>query len=296
MTESMPVLQRKIHSATDLQSVVRTMKAMAAANINQYENAVLALDDYNLTLQLALTAALKYGNIGSELKQSGNKKAEFIGVIVLGSDQGLVGQFNDQLAEFVIAELAKLSGPKRVWAIGERIHGMLKGEDIQLGQNFVLPGSINAISPFISELLLEIQSLQEQGALQEVYLFNNKPIANARYICHLQRLLPLDKSWQQELKRKPWPGNCLPQLLNEPTTTLAKLFGEFLFISMFRACAQSLASENASRLMAMQRAEKNIEEMQLELQQSFNQLRQSGIDEELFDLIGGFEALTTSRD
>lgn len=293
MTESMSALQRKIHSATDLQSVVRTMKAMAAANINQYENAVLALDDYNLTLQLALTAALKQGGLEDKLRRSGNKKTQFIGIIVLGSDQGLVGQFNDQLAEFVSAELAKLPGPKRVWAIGERIRAMVEGEDISHGRNFVLPSSIKAISPFISELLLEIQDLQEQGALQEVYLFNNKPITNARYICHVQRLLPLDKSWQQNLALRPWPGHCLPQLLNEPSTTLAKLFGEFLFISLFRACAQSLASENASRLMAMQRADKNIEELQLELHQSFHHLRQSGIDEELFDLIGGFEALNT---
>jgi F-type H+-transporting ATPase subunit gamma len=296
MTESMPALERKIHSATDLQSVVRTMKAMAAANISQYENAVLALDDYNLTLQLALTAALKQGSLASPIKPYGNKNPAFIGVIVLGSDQGLVGQFNDQLAEFVSTELAKLAGPKRVWAIGERIHAMLDGDDISPGKNFVLPGSIKAISPLISELLLEIQGLQEQGALQEVYLFNNKPIANARYICHVQRLLPLDKSWQQKLALSPWPGRCLPQLLNEPSSTLAKLFGEFLFISLFRACAQSLASENASRLMAMQRAEKNIEELQLELQQTFHHLRQSGIDEELFDLIGGFEALRTDND
>lgn len=54
---------------------------------------------------------------------------------------------------------------------------------------------------------------------------------------------------------------------------------------------KSLASENASRLAAMQRADKNIDELLDELNSTFHQLRQSGIDAELFDLISGFEAL-----
>jgi F-type H+-transporting ATPase subunit gamma len=66
------------------------------------------------------------------------------------------------------------------------------------------------------------------------------------------------------------------------------------FASLFRACAQSLASENASRLAAMQRAETNIDDLLEELNLSFHRLRQSGIDEELFDAISGFEALGKS--
>ncbi len=58
--------------------------------------------------------------------------------------------------------------------------------------------------------------------------------------------------------------------------------------------AESLASENASRLAAMQRAEKNINELLEEFNGSYHRLRQSGIDEELFDVISGYEALNAS--
>jgi F-type H+-transporting ATPase subunit gamma len=64
-----------------------------------------------------------------------------------------------------------------------------------------------------------------------------------------------------------------------------------LFISLYRACAESLASENASRLEAMQRAEQNIESLSDEFQRSLNRLRQSSIDEELFDVVAGFNSL-----
>jgi F-type H+-transporting ATPase subunit gamma len=77
--------------------------------------------------------------------------------------------------------------------------------------------------------------------------------------------------------------------------TLRALIREYLFVSLFRACAESLASENASRLAAMQRAEKNIDELLEDLNGTFHRLRQSGIDEELFDVISGFEALVEPR-
>jgi len=56
-----------------------------------------------------------------------------------------------------------------------------------------------------------------------------------------------------------------------------------------------LASENASRLAAMQRAEKNIDELVGILNQTFRRLRQTNIDEELFDVISGFETLVGPR-
>ena len=79
------------------------------------------------------------------------------------------------------------------------------------------------------------------------------------------------------------------------TVTLRALIREYLFISLFRACAESLASENASRLAAMQRADKNIDELLEDLNRNFHRLRQSGIDEELFDIISGFEALNVEE-
>lgn len=79
--------------------------------------------------------------------------------------------------------------------------------------------------------------------------------------------------------------------MSSGASTLLAFVREYLFVSLFRACAESLASENASRLAAMQRAEKNIDELLEDLNRTFHRLRQSGIDEELFDVISGFEAL-----
>jgi F-type H+-transporting ATPase subunit gamma len=70
---------------------------------------------------------------------------------------------------------------------------------------------------------------------------------------------------------------------------------EYLFVLLFQACAASLSSENASRLAAMQQAEKNIDGILEDLNLKLHRIRQESIDEELFDVISGCEALTAAR-
>jgi F-type H+-transporting ATPase subunit gamma len=80
------------------------------------------------------------------------------------------------------------------------------------------------------------------------------------------------------------------------TGALRALIREYVFVSLFRACAESLASENASRLAAMERADRNIDELLENLHGTFHRVRQGGIDEELFDVLSGFEALSEETD
>jgi F-type H+-transporting ATPase subunit gamma len=108
-----------------------------------------------------------------------------------------------------------------------------------------------------------------------------------------QRLLPLDEEWRRNLAAIPWPTHNVPEVMGGGTAALRTFIRGYLFVSIFRACSESLASENASRLAAMQRADKNIDELLEDLNRTFHRLRQNGIDEELFDVVSGFEALTT---
>ena len=292
MSDTAASLHRKIASAGELESVVRTMKAMAAASIGQYENAVRSLDDYYRAVQLGLAACFRLSGSADATTRAKQKETGAIGAIVFGSDQGLVGQFNDVMVEFVVGTLGKLPGRKTVWAVGERIQSRLADTDMQQGERFILPNSISAITPLVGQILLEMETQREKGAIRQVYLFHNRPRSGAIYTPVSQRLLPLDDAWRRDLAAIRWPTGNLPEVMNDRERTLLALVREYLFVSLFRACAESLASENASRLAAMQRAEKNIDELLEDLNRNFHRLRQNGIDEELFDVVSGFEALT----
>ncbi len=293
MSDTTASLRRKIGGAGDLQSVVRTMKAVAASNIGQYENSVRALGDYYRTVELGLGVCFR--GAGSAALMTGVTRktdAGAVGAVVFGSDQGLVGQFNDVVADHAVKTLAALPGAPRVWAVGERVHARLEDAGLPLRGLFTVPNSVKAITPLVGRILVESEALRGRGEVAELHLFYNRPKTGAVYEPVRQRLLPLDENWRRKLAELPWPSKCLPEVMGGGTATLRALIREYLFVSLFRACAESLASENASRLAAMQRADKNIDELLEDLNGTFHRLRQSGIDEELFDVISGFEALS----
>lgn len=132
------------------------------------------------------------------------------------------------------------------------------------------------------------------GDYAQLYGFHNRPKSGALYEPVSQRLLPLDAQWQQGLAKVPWPTKTLPEVMGAGTTALRALMREYLFISLFRACAESLTSENASRLAAMQRADKNIDDLLEDLNRTFHRLRQSGIE---YGLMAAYaEGLSVLRD
>ena len=178
-----------------------------------------------------------------------------------------------------------------VWAVGERVHARMQNTGISLKELFIVPTSVKAITPLVGQIILN-SKYRQNGETTELHLFYNHPTTGSVYAPTSQRLLPLDEKWRHNLTDLPWPTKKLPEVLGGDTTTFHALIHEYLFISIFRACTQSLASENASRLAAMQRADKNIDELMKELNGTFHRLRQSSIDEEMFDVISGFEALS----
>ena len=289
--ETQESLLRKLNGAEDLKSVVRTMKAVAASNIGQYETAVSSLVDYYRTVSLGIIAYFRQEKIDAitEQKDSKGNNEKIICAIVFGSDQGLVGQFNDSLTDFVTQSLQALTSKKEIWAIGERVQLLLSDIGYNTSKLFPVPNSVNAITPLVQQILVKSEESYNQGTIKEVFIFHNQPKSGSGYEPVCQRLLPLDEKWRQSLTELKWPTKLIPQVIGGIKPTLIALIHAYLFASLFKACAESLSSENASRLAAMQRAEKNIEELLDDISHKFNSVRQSSIDEELFDVISGFE-------
>jgi F-type H+-transporting ATPase subunit gamma len=291
MSNTTEGLRHKIASAGDLQGVVRTMKILAASSIVQYERSVRALADYYRTVELGLMACHRGSRIATAtIQRPKTSGAGTVEAVVFGSDQGMVGQFNDVVVQCVIKRLADTAGRHRVWAIGERVYARLAQAGKTPVRLFKVPHAIGGIGPLMAQILIAINPSPETAG--ELLLFYNRPAAGAAYAAVSRRVLPLDANWSRKLADTPWPTHNLPEVIGQDNATVRALIREYLFISLFRACAESLASENASRLAAMERADRNIDQLLTILQGRFHRLRQSDIDEELFDVVSGFEALT----
>ena len=292
MGDSLIVLGRKIDNASDLKAVVRTMKAVAAANIAQFQQAVLALADYYRTVARGLGVCFREVDAtGLTAVVEGKGK---VGAIIFGSDQGMVGRFNEVITRHAVTTLGQRAKDAKIWAIGERVRTELIDVGLEPANFFNVPNSVRAIPAVMTKLIISTED-HRGSDISELFLFHNSPTRGASYQPVARRLLPLDGIWLSNIASFRWPSKNLPEIIGDRTSTAREFIREYLFVSFFRSCAESLASENASRLAAMQRADQNIEELLKELQQTFNRERQNGIDEELFDVIADFSALNKAK-
>lgn len=287
MSDSLQRLRHQIDRARQLGTVVHAMKALATMNVGQYERAVQSLQDYVRTVELGLTVCLRSRPNEPEMRRGGGAVA----AVMFGSDQGLVGRFNEVMADFARSELQRHGQPAQLWVIGERLGARLAAERPCAMDTLILPSSLAAVSPFVTQLLLKLEPYAASHPEAVILVLFNRLATAATYEPACEQLLPFDAQWRRRFASMRWPTNNVPETIGPPLPALRSHLSEYLFASLFRACVESQASENASRLAAMQRAERNIDALLETLTQTFNGLRQSAIDEELFDVIAGFEAL-----
>jgi F-type H+-transporting ATPase subunit gamma len=286
-------LKRRIKSAGDLLSVVKTMKALAAVSIRQYQKAVESLDDYNRTVEMGLQIVLKERM--TAMMQSKDTAVKRMGAIIFGSDQGLCGQLNEQISVFTL-DYFKEAGVKKenrkVLAVGARVADYVEDAGQPIDELMATPSSTAGITALVQEIIMVIEEWHFRQNVDHFVLFYNDYISGANYRPYKVQLLPVNRDWLKEIARKKWDSKSLPIFRMDTDKIFSSLIREYLFVSLYRAFAESLASENASRLASMQNAEKNIEEQMQDLHVQFHRTRQMTITEELLDIVAGFEALS----
>ncbi len=293
---TLEALQNQIATAQDLQAVVKTMKVLAAASIRQYERAVESLAEYTHTIELGLHVVLHETEIAPLSAPSHTRHR--LGAIVFGSDQGMCGQFNQQIATAAIAQLQPLNhtaADLNLIAVGSRVIAPLEAAGYSIETCLPMPGAIGGITSMVQELLLHIETWRSQQSVDRMLLFYNQPHSKAAYTSTMRQLLPLDQAWLQHLQQQPWVSRTLPMWTMERRELFAALIRQYLFVTVYRAFAESLASENASRLAAMQVAEQNIETRLAEFHTEFQQQRQTAITDEILEIVSGAEVLGDFR-
>ena len=291
--ETVESLRRKISGAKELLSVVKTMKALAAVSIRQIEKAVHSLAAYDRTVQQGLQMVVH--SAPQVLAPPSPARSGRSLAVVLGSDQGLVGRFNEMVAGYARdqMELRGLSEQSwTIWAVGIRAETQLERLGCRVSERFAAPSSINSIQSVVQQILPRMEAWRAEDKNERVSLIFNHTASGSFIQPRRIPLLPLDREWLRSLALKKWPHRVLPTFTMGLAPLLAALVRQHLSVTLYRTVAQSLAAENAGRLAAMQVAEKNISERLDELQAAFHQQRQSAITEELLDVISGFEALT----
>ncbi|MEX1127747.1 MAG: F0F1 ATP synthase subunit gamma [Vicinamibacterales bacterium] len=286
-------IKRRLETAEDLRSIVRTMKGLAAATIRQYEDAVASLAEYARSVDLGLQVLLRHRP--DVLTALSRQPARRPGTIVIGSDQGLCGAFNEQVAGFYLEQRAsggRAAADRPLLVLGVRAAGRLEDARVRIAEVLTLPASAALVTDVVHDLLERIDAWRAAGKVDGVDLYFNRPHRGAAFRPHREVLLPLDVPRLQALAAAPWRPRAAPTFASDWDALFSAIVREHLFVTLHRAIVESLASENASRLAAMHAAERNIDDRLSALRGEFHLHRQTAITGELLEIVSGYEAMT----
>ncbi|TCO69116.1 F0F1 ATP synthase subunit gamma [Rhodovulum euryhalinum] len=290
--ETLESLSDALETTGDIQSIVRTMKALSSVSIRQYEQAERAMASYARTVEVGLMAVLRHDRTAELTRPGAGGGTGREALIVIGSDRGLCGGYNDRITRFA---LSRMNGrPMLLGVIGTRAAARL--EAVGKPADFLrsLPGSVEGLSRLVQSVIVEIDRWTRVEGVGEVWLVHNRREGRIAAKPQAHRLLPLPDSYLRKLAQAEWPGRSLPLVRVEHRQMMSWLVQQRLFVVVYRALAEALASEHASRLAAMQAAEHNIDERRDALHQLYRQRRQETITRELLDVVSGFEAVQTA--
>jgi F-type H+-transporting ATPase subunit gamma len=291
--ESLENLHRQLGSLDELRTIVRTMKALSAASIQQYERSVHALTDYYRTVERGLHVVLT--DMHPPVAKPHSRGRPRLGAVVFGSDHGLCGRFNEEISQHALERMDSSTAARDnrlLLAVGARVADSLEYAGQPIDDEFPVPGSAGQITETVQQLLVRIDQWREQQGVYYIYLFYNRHRQGQGYHPVGIELFPINLRHFKRLEEQTWPSHSLPVFSMNREALLRRLLYQYLFVSIFRACAESQASEHASRLAAMQSAERNLDERIDEVTMTYRRARQNVITSELLDVVAGFEAIT----
>jgi len=284
-------MARQIGVAQDLQSVVRTMKAISAVSIRRHERAEAAMAQYLDNVELGLQVVLRAVQAPPAVQP---RLAHKTAVVLVGSEIGLCGAFNERLTDFALHHLAQTCpdpADRLVLSIGARAQASWAAVAARASDAHQdAPATVEALARSVAAVLHQLETWRATDGAARLVLFHQRTGAHGVAEPEMLQLLPLDPDWLTALQARPWGSRRLPIPFGPADDLLAGLIRQLLFARVFTAIVQSRSAEHAERLRAMQAADSSIADKLEAMHVSHRRMRQDVITAELLDLISGYEA------
>ena len=302
-------VRRKINAVANIMKVTKAMETMASIKYQKSSKLAGSARDYSNELYAFVSQLVRSlsPEVASGLKLCEAKKTGEVLFVIFNSDKGMCGSLNTQLLHKVVRAQAqeKKNGRKvRFITVGKKGYDFLKRRDYEIisGYNSV-PFSDRADTA--RRLVNEMIDFFRKSSAEEVYLFYNHFVSSTKSEISAIKLLPLVFEPEKKLDHIPvremplfsevYPQTKfqLPAFAFEPDSGifLEEVFIKYLETTVIQVILDSDASENAARMIAMQQATKNAEDMIQALTVAYNKARQSQITGDLIEITSSAEAL-----
>ena len=299
MGAQLRVYTQKIKSAQTTKKITRAMELISASRIQKAQQRMAASAPYSRAVTRAVSAVATFSNVDHILTTE-PEKVERAAIVVFASDRGLAGAFSSSVLKESeqLAELLRSQGKEIVYyLVGRKAVGYFKfrkrdSERIWTGST-EKPEFETAKS--IGDALVEkFVAPAAEGGVDEIHIVFNRFVSIATQKPEVVRLLPLEVV---EGVEAPDQGAVLPLYEFEPEVgdVLDALLPVYIESRIFNAMLQSAASEHAARQKAMKSASDNADKLVTTYTRLRNNARQTEITQQISEIVGGADALASSK-
>ena len=293
---TLEALTKRIKTTTDLKDIVGTMKMLSSVSIAPYEKALKSITHYGETIKDAFVGLLKEENfiyLPHPIKSSTPQTI----AIIIGTDNGLVGRFNRDILSFAKSDLTDRGcfDQTEFICVGKRLGLMADSAKFPVAATYAIMNSLKEIASIASMILMKVNEVISMRRSEQVLIYFMKRKSGEPQRPTTLQLMPLPYKDMIKFKSEKWDGKTPPLITADTNELFSALIHEYLTVVLSGALTASLAAEHYTRMVNMQQAEKNIDDSLSEMNLTYQQLRQTGITDELIDIVSGAESIKKKR-
>jgi F-type H+-transporting ATPase subunit gamma len=299
MGAQLRVYRQKIKSAQTTKKITRAMELISASRIQKAQQRVAASGPYSRAVTRAVSAVATFSNVDHILTTE-PEKIERAAIVIFASDRGLAGAFSSNVLREAgeLAALLTSQGREVVYylvgrkAVANFAFRKRESEEVWTGST---EKPVFETAQAIGEALVAkfIQPASE-GGVDEIHIVYNRFVSVVTQVAEVVRLLPLEVV---EGVEAPEESELLPLYEFEPDVgnVLDALLPVYIESRIFNAMLQSAASEHAARQRAMKSASDNADKLIKDYTRLSNNARQSEITQQISEIVGGADALSSAK-
>jgi F-type H+-transporting ATPase subunit gamma len=297
MAAQLRLVRRRISTVQSIAKITRAQELIASSRIVRAQQQQRAAEPYARELTRAVEAVISRSTNVTHPFTTEPVHPTRAAVLILTSDQGFAGAYNSN----VLRESARLREALRernltpvLYVAGRKGIGWHRFRELELADSWSGFSSTPRYrdAKAIADVLLEAFNAEDDSKVDEIHLVGTEFVSMLTQRPAVRRLLPLEITETDE----PSPSGALPQYEFEPgpAEVLDALMPQYVASRIFYALLEAAASELASRRRAMKAATDNANDLLETLTREANNARQAEITQEISEIVGGANALTSA--
>ena len=285
---SMKEIKRRRGSIQSTRQITKAMQLVSTVKLQKTRTkAEEAKPYFSLMYDTMFSILSKSNNMNHRFVKTSNEGEGKKAIIVISSNRGLAGGYNNNIARLVETSFSKEEA--LIYAIGKKAKDTLerRGYEVLGEYNEVILDPMYQDAVDITKKLL---SDYEEGKISEIYVVYTHFKNTVVHIPTLKKLLPisLDEAEKEEGKEK---STLLMNYAPNEEEVLEAIVPKYISAIIYGSLQQAIASENGARMNAMENATNNADELIDKLLLRYNRARQGAITQELTEIVAGANAI-----